>query len=210
MELTSYFKKSINLFFLKEKSYEEIDEYNVGTSILLYMIITFLGPLIYHIIDCYNTDSMKSKTFLIFTNTFGFVLFSFISIFISYGLFHLVFKLLKGKGSFEDTLKFGVTIGIFPLFIFQILNIIYGFIYRETLELSFNTFDIIAVSIYGILVLILLIWSLVVTIKTYSKVHDMSYKRVIASILIVTFVGIVLLSLVILILYLLIYTHGQI
>ena len=36
MELLSYIKKSIDLFFLKENSYEEIEEYNIGESFVLY------------------------------------------------------------------------------------------------------------------------------------------------------------------------------
>lgn len=198
MDIVKFFKNSINLYF--EKKYDSYNYIHKKISwwevFLTFLILGVFSAMISFIFDpAIKEDFSMAISPLIMLVVFVIVLIlmAFMTFF-SYGILHLILKLFGAKGSFKDTFKFGMSISIFPSLVFIVLGI---------LPLFFQN-NIILTTVFSVIMffiaIVFFIWTLIISGKIYSKVHDIALWKAIVAML-VPFVFFVILIFMALMLY---------
>jgi hypothetical protein len=195
-----YLKNCFKLFFLDEKSFDFINDkitWQRAFSILLLIDILFF--IFFGGISLYNlTISKTNLLFIMFISLLLYLIIFFSSIFLVYSLHFILLKIVGGKGSFFETLKFSFSISI-------VLSFLSCFIYFLP---YLNTNNILLTIIFLILNIIVSLWTLLVYLKVYSKIHKISkFKVFLAIFLIPLFIIIVFIIVFIIISFLLFYFY---
>jgi hypothetical protein len=117
---------------------------------------------------------------------------------ISYGILHLFLRIFGGKAKFEETIRFGLSISIFP----TLIGVLFSFIPQNFIDMQRNNFAIpnmIVFGFIGILALGVIIWNLIVSVFVYSKLHKISKgKALLAMILpLIIILGVILIIFII-------------
>ncbi len=163
--LVEYIKNSIKASFFDDEALDYIDE-NVNWK-LVYFVSLFVG-----LFNCLiNYITTGNFFYIILENNLlnliiSIILFFFGS-FIILGLFHLLLKLFGGKGTYLNTFKFGLTIGLPYSCFFILLTLILNLTSSKLIFILLNTFNIVFI-----------LWILILEIGIYSVIHQISKLRV--------------------------------
>lgn len=187
MDLIDYVKSCYGLYFNDERSYDEIlDRFSFLYVFLVYFIFNFINFFILGLIDFWETSSEKSQIYLIFTYIINSLFSSFLGLLIFFFLFYFIVSIFNGYSNFKNTLKFGLSITFFSGLFMFIPTVLLTFIYRnvpiETFFLS--SVNIVVLSIYLLLTLVVLIWSFVCLVNNMSRLHKISKSKVFVSLVI--------------------------
>ena len=93
-----------------------------------------------------------------------------VTIFLMYGVIYLILKLFGGKADYFNTVKFGVSVSMFTTLLIGLFNMVPSRFFST--ELNY-TLDLI----YVIIILAMIIWTFVVFVKVYSRLHELSEGR---------------------------------
>lgn len=171
MDIIEYVTKSFGLYFGNKESYNYIDK-NINWQIAFFISVGFsffLSLFSLFIENSYTTNPNFIIENLITLCLNVFILLP-ILIFGIYGLFFLILKLFGGKADFFNTLKFGISISLFTTLLIAIFDMIPSRFF--SLETNY-TLDLISV----IIILAIAIWMFVVSVKVYSRLHELSEGR---------------------------------
>ncbi len=201
MVLLQYIQKSFG-FYTKQsnESYEYVENkidwsYAFIVSYVLGLIASIITLSIDSILNP-NYQAIFGVATIPITLIFTAILIP-IFVFISYGIIYGFFKLVGGEAGFLDTMKFGMAISLLPALINIVLN-----------PLSYLKYVIksptllIAIAVIMIIVgLALFVFILMVSIKTFSKLHNLTTLRTIVALIALPLVVILLIGIMITILY---------
>ena len=197
MEIMQYIQNSLNLYFGKlNKGYKYIDkEVNWKQAYLIVVSLTIISGIIGILINFTNTFGENPTNLEIIGAFIGMIIGVFLGILlgmvISYGILHLLLRAFGGTAKFEETIKYGLSISIFPI----IVGIIVRFIPESLVNINNNptTPNIIIFTTLALITLIIILWNFIVSINVYSKLHKIDkIKTAFAMILPLLIVGILL------------------
>jgi len=180
MDIVKLIKNSVAPYFGEEKkSFEYIKKKVKWSEMFLFVVI--LSVLSYFLENLVNSEEkILIPNYMLYIGVF---VGTPMLLFLGYGLNHLFLKLFGGKAIFEDTLKFGNSVSIFPLFITTLLGLI-PLSLIDTNTTFGNAFEIL---VYFMIIGVG-IWSIVVTIRMYSKLHKISMFRVFMAMILPMFI----------------------
>ena len=171
MDVIEYVNKSFGLYFGDKESYSYIDKNTTWQNAFFVSVgFSFLVSLIAIFIEYTYTTN---PNFLI-ENFISLIIATFIllpvTIFLMYGVIYLILKLFGGKADYFNTVKFGVSVSMFTTLLIGLFNMVPSRFFST--ELNY-TLDLI----YVIIILAMIIWTFVVFVKVYSRLHELSEGR---------------------------------
>lgn len=199
MDIINYIKNAASIYWGKKEGYSYIEKkVGIWEAFLTVYLITIIGSIIGMAVN--SLLNLIDIILLIFGSALGII----IGTFIGYGIFYLFLKVFGGKGGYLETIKFGLSISILPSLIMLIFNFFPKFYSNKIMEegITASSYNLIIGITAAVIGSIMGIWALVVSIRTYSKLHKISYIRTIFAILIpiiiIAIIGILLLTLLVL------------
>lgn len=193
MEIINFYKSSYKLFTFKEDAHTEIQEkFTTKQAIYAFIVLNIITSLINGIIMYGNSSSLEPLYSLVIKTIIGLTLTSFIGIIITTIIFQIIIKMFKAKNDYASTLKDFISALIIPTIILSIISFIVQIIYIDTEIPAFDLKDIIILSIYAILNLIIIIWYLIVLANSLSKTHEISKSKIAISYAILATIGLII------------------
>ena len=191
-------KNSFLLYVNCDKAYKSIEKINWVLPFWILIGINLLGSVIAFFSNLFfGFNGGEAITYLFIF--LGILIFFPILYFIAYGIYYTVLKLIGGKGNFLDTVKFGASLGIPP----TLVGIFFNFISEKSFEGGdFSTLQILVlvlVTILSLALFILIIWSIIISILVYAKLHKISTLRSFFAFVINVFIWVILALIVFLI-----------
>lgn len=197
MEVLNYIKNSLNLYLDFDDSYKEIDkEVSFWDSFLIYFGLSFIFFLALNIQDFWTTSSQSSIFYLVLKGSLMSLITSFCGLMFNYGIIYGMLQFFGGKADFKDTFKFALSAGVLPLIIGSILNLIVFGLYLDINydEIAWSTFDIILMIVYSLVMFSTVVFSFIINMKSFEKLHDLKRNKVIISLFTPIIIGLVLLA----------------
>lgn len=194
MNTINYIKSSLRLYFDKKvDSYKYIDKkVSWVEGFFTFLVLSLISYLSSYLVEnLYGFNQFVLGNYLTYIVFFAFMIFLPILILVSYFILHLIFRMFGGQADFKDTLKFGVSTNIFPSLVFMFLGIVPAFLFEGFMNVVF-------VGLFLLISLLLMVWSLLVTARVYSKVHKISFAKSIIALLI-PLIAVIVLPLILLV-----------
>jgi len=167
MNILEYITNSIKLYGFNDKAYKYIGEkVDWVEAYLIHIVFGVLGMML---------GALINREFIVDYFFYFFILITIILLgpFVLYGLTHLFFKMQGGKAKFTDFFKYCFSLGI----VFSFIKIISFIVILIVKNLDFYLmFDSLKIINRGLIVMFV-IYSLVVSIKTLSKLQNVSVSR---------------------------------
>ena len=177
MVFIDFVKNSFKSFFFNEDAMDYIDE-NISLKAAFFsswLFITLVQIII--ILSGYKffmTSFMTGITYSL-SNILGIIFYP-LTIFLSSGIIYVLLYIVGARGSFKTTLKFFLVISLVPALISSFIMI------------GINLFPSLAQQIYlgySLFSIILMIWILILSIKVYSAIHEISKVKVFVALFVI-------------------------
>ena len=191
MVFIDFVKNSFKSFFFKEDAMDNIDD-NISLKAAFFstwLFHTLVQILI--IISGYKvfmTSFMAGITYSL-SSILGIIFYPLI-VFLSCGVIYVLLYLVGARGSFKTTLKFFLVISLVPTLVSSFLMI------------GINLLPSLAQQIfigYSLVGIILMIWILILSLKVYSAIHEISKLRVFFALFVIpTIIAIIIFGIILL------------
>ena len=178
MDVIEYVNKSFGLYFGDKESYSYIDKNTTWQNAFFVSVgFSFFVSLIAIFVEYTYTTNPNFLIENFISLLIATAILLPITIFIMYGLIYFILKLFGGKADYFNTLRFGVSISMFTTLLIGLFNMIPSRFFST--ELNY-TLDLI----YVVIILAMVIWTYVVFVKVYSRLHELSEGRTAVALLI--------------------------
>ena len=194
MDIIEYVKSSVMLYFGRDNQNEGYAYIEKNVEWLIAFFIVYVLSAISSLISSVlNPPAGMSVTVIsaiggLVGEFFGMA----IGVFIGYGILQLMFMLFGGKASFLDTVKFGLSISIFSSLIAIVVSLFLA------LALA-NTEGYTMLFVLVPLVLAFIVWTFVVSVQVFSRLHQISALRTVFAMLIPLFIVLAIILIVVIV-----------
>lgn len=188
MDIVQYLTSSIGLYFDRNKNIKSLGKgASWSMALLVVAVLSALTAVITEVLTNTEGTIVESAVIAIVISLISVVIGSFFG----YGILHLFLSLFGGKARFESTLKYGLSVSIFP----GLVSLVISFIAALLNPTSQN----LAITVIVVLIAVLIsIWSFIVSIFVYSTIHRISVWKALLAMIIPFIIFTVLAALVVL------------